>query len=411
MSRRHYDSKTLAVFDHVGCFFVEVFYNDLYLKADDMLKRNNGPFNSLTEAYRTNVLNYMRGINIPQNYMVVIKKLHEYYQKTTAFMTLTFADFEDKVLAQFIPPEYYRDFTSKNKDKTLHDIIIKTVSELGAFILKQDKLRKIIDEHRDPSNITMLQDYLVDLLIEQRETYYSKFADEISRQNGNDKYDREIVNKLKAAFTDEKQKRIRSEEELERAKNIIGGLIAKLREANDTLAQLMSVNAASVNAAHASVNAAHVSANTAHASANAAPVDTNTPKSSIMSDLVTDSSKYTKSKKRAPSPPPPQIESEPESDSESESEEIRRKQQERARKRTRQQKVKVEEPKRTTRKQKKPEPPPEPEPEPEPEPAPESESEPEIDLALEDEAETETSPTDTSAASPFSLDDPGFGED
>src|SRR5271169_5796594 len=96
MDKRNYDRQVIGLFDTLGCFFVDIFYNDLYLKAKGSVKE--GKFGSVTDAYRANILNYMNGIKLRELYTGVVKKLHEYYQRVTGFSSLVFVDFEDKVL-------------------------------------------------------------------------------------------------------------------------------------------------------------------------------------------------------------------------------------------------------------------------------------------------------------------------
>ena len=227
MERSNYDRTTISVFDTVGSFFVDVFYNNHYLFSRDMVK--SGRATSITDAYRSTIVNYMSGISSRKDlYITVAKSLHEYYQKSSGFGSIVFSDFEDKFLSQFIPPEYYRDFTERIKDNTLHEIIICTVNEFGAAILGKDFLRRVIDDHLNTNNVTFLQDRIVDIFIIQRENYYSKFVQEISKSNSDNTVTKQLVEKLKQEFVTEKKRRCEAESDRDRALNIISQLVARV---------------------------------------------------------------------------------------------------------------------------------------------------------------------------------------
>lgn len=234
MDRRNYDVKTIGIFDTIGSYFIDVFYNNHYLMAKGSV--SDGRATSITDAYRANVLKYMNGIAArPDLYMTVVKKLHEYYQRTSGFGSIVFSDFEDKMLSQFIPPDYYKDFSEKHKDQTLREIIVKTVNELGEIVVGRDMLKRIIDDHMNKMNVTYLQDRIVEIFIIQREDYYERFAKEISKKNGNDKVDKDVVNKLKQIFIEEKKKRLDLEDDKERAVNMISQLLTKIKSLEDEL--------------------------------------------------------------------------------------------------------------------------------------------------------------------------------
>lgn len=240
MDRKNYDDKVIAIFDNIGSFFVDTFYNGLYLKARDLVK--TGRAGSITDAYRANVINYMKGIEQrPDLYISVVKKLHEYYQKSSGFGAVVFSEFEDKVLSQFIPREYYRDFTEKHKDSTLHEIIVRTVSDLGEIILQKDLLKRVIDDHMNSANVQILQDKMMDVLITQREDYYGRFVQEINKTNGNDKVSKKVLDKLKAAFVEETKTRVDVETERDRAVSIISQLMKKIAQLESEVAKLKVV--------------------------------------------------------------------------------------------------------------------------------------------------------------------------
>jgi hypothetical protein len=223
-----YDIKTISTFDIVGSYFVDIFYNNHYLLSKDNVRR--GHADTVTDAYRTNVISYMDGIKNRQDlYKKVVKQLHEYYQLSTNSGSIVLSDFQDRILSHFIPPEYYKDFTENQKDKTLRDVIIKTVSNMGAVVSKKEMLYKIIDDHSNTNNVTILQDKMVNILMMQREEYYEKFAQQISKSGGGLSVSQELFDKLKQAFIEEKQKSYHLNEDKERAIVMIKSLLNKIK--------------------------------------------------------------------------------------------------------------------------------------------------------------------------------------
>jgi hypothetical protein len=207
----------------------------LYCKAKENIRRKeNG---SLTEEYRNNILLYIHGIEKRNElYIKVIDDLHEYFQRVTAHSSISFGDFENRILQQFIPAEYYKDFTEKEKDTALWDIIITCTKEFGLNILDNSTghMRRIVDKHSDITNIEVLKNGAIKILAMKRETFYSKFAiasnTKTSGRNGE-----EAARKLSAALVDETRRRCTAEDNLKRCGNVIRQLTHRLEQATKKL--------------------------------------------------------------------------------------------------------------------------------------------------------------------------------
>jgi hypothetical protein len=226
MHRKNYDQKIIIQFDAAGSFFIDTFYNGLYLKAKDAFA--NGKTQSLTDAYRGYITQYVRAISSQtEAYMKVVKSLHEYYQTSSRYPSIL-SEFVDSMVSKFIPSSYYRDFTPNDKDKTLHEIIIKTTAQLGTAILKKEMLTRVIDNHQNRANVTMLQDVVLDIFLLQREEYFSKFTKEIV--NENDKVSLDIYNKVKSAVIEETKKRVACEIERDKLVGMVNTLMARHKE-------------------------------------------------------------------------------------------------------------------------------------------------------------------------------------
>lgn len=227
MNRKNYDTDTLRILDIVGTYFIDVFYNEIYIKSTEIF--NKGKAKSCTDAYRMLVRGYVNGVSTRKDlYMATVKKIHEYYINTQG-MPCVFAEFEDDFLSKFIPREYYSILNSQEKDKILHEILIAGVTQLGNQLLQQNNLQKIIDNHRARSNIALFQENMVDIFLIQREIYYQKFTKEIVNESA--KVPLEIYNKLKFALKEEIARRTKLEKDHEIALNIIKELMVRLKEA------------------------------------------------------------------------------------------------------------------------------------------------------------------------------------
>jgi hypothetical protein len=237
LERGNYDARALAVFDTIGAYFVDVMYNNLYTLSRDLVQR--GGVNNITDAYRGMVVNYMNGVVTRDDcFKKVVYSLHEYYQTHQHFSSLL-NEFQDKVLSQFIPPEYYRDFTGAHKDKTLRDIVNTTVNELGEAVIAQSMLRRIVDDHLNYINIEELRTVVTNALILQREEYYTKFASERTRpSNTTVTIDRSVVKRLKKAYMEEKRKACDLAADKDRAINMIRQLWSRVEELEARMAAI-----------------------------------------------------------------------------------------------------------------------------------------------------------------------------
>lgn len=237
MDRRNYDKTTLIVFDTTGAFFVDAFYNNHYLRAREQVK--TGRCGAITDAYRDAILNYMNGIKKRQDlYQRVVHSLHEYYQKSLGVGSILFSEFEDKFLAQFIPPEYYKDFSNANKDTVLREIIVTTVARFGHFVLSKSMLSLIIDDHMNRANVNTLMDKIIDLFLIQREEYYTKFANEVVRKTGGGQVELGVFNMLKEEYVREKRAACKLAADHERALNMISALTKHVQDLQAEIVRL-----------------------------------------------------------------------------------------------------------------------------------------------------------------------------
>ncbi len=227
MNLANYDRTFVSTAEIIAAFFTNVFVNKLYVIA--LGEFRNDKHKSITDAFKRVASNYAQGASRNyKHYKSVINLLHAYYQDKTRYHAIVFSDFEDNILRQFIPEEYFDDFTSKEKDKTLYDIIIKVIHNTYMELLKPDMLAGIIDDRRDNTYALILKDKIISLLALQHEEYYAKFATKISEKSCT--VSLEVAQKLKAALVEETKRRCEIEAEKDKAIGIICQLVEKIKQ-------------------------------------------------------------------------------------------------------------------------------------------------------------------------------------
>ncbi|QJX73948.1 hypothetical protein F-E9_175 [Faustovirus] len=230
INRANYDPKVLSVFEIIGCYFVDTFYNSLFLKAREKTQLEGA--RSITDAYKSNIINYLRGVKgDTELYRHVVKQLCDYFRSATRYSTITFGEFEDKTVRCFIPQEYFNDLTERDKDSLLNVIILRIVEDFSIKVIKQEFLKMVIDDHSNRGNIDVLKNIITDIMILIRESYFEMFMKKIvdNGRKDRDKVDVEMVHKANKALAEEIKIRVKLEGEILSAKNVISGLLMKLK--------------------------------------------------------------------------------------------------------------------------------------------------------------------------------------
>jgi hypothetical protein len=223
-----YDRSITVVFDILGTYFVDVFYNDIYNKSRTIFEA--GRANSVTEAYKTMSMGY---INILSSNTVIYKKivasLFEYFKKQYSNPGMSFVTFEDKIILSFFPPEYKSTLTDNNKDSLLREIVVNGLGDFVKFLLSPENVARVIDNHRNSENVRILQDKFVSIFSAHREGYFMKIVNKLrgGRTNGME-VSAEVYEDLKQKLVDEVRKRVAAERGLARANATIAQLTARL---------------------------------------------------------------------------------------------------------------------------------------------------------------------------------------
>ena len=189
-----YDKKLISILEILGSHFVDVYYNHVYNSARTGLKSGG----SLTDEYVRRVQSYIVGVKTDEQcYRQIVQNLHRYFQSATRYTTLSFVDFVERIVQQFIPSEYYNLLNSSEKDESLGSIIADIVSGLGAYVTSPDLIRRIIDEHDHNPRVTirMIQDQGVTILLAKRGEIHNSFLRRIGQAK--DTVSMDVVDGLK----------------------------------------------------------------------------------------------------------------------------------------------------------------------------------------------------------------------
>lgn len=209
MNRKDYDPVVLSTFDIIGCYFVDVFYNHLYLTASDVKSKaafangsgGNSRGRSLTDEYKSAVHAYITGVTKDERYYKkTITGLQQLYQTHTKFNTIGLGAFIDKIIETFLPEEYSKSMTDNEKEFFLSDIISSLVKEFASRVVDITHLTQIMDNHSSEHNTRAWVEEMVDLQIIEREKIFEKFTRTMSGRNGDhyEKIDVAVAQKIAA---------------------------------------------------------------------------------------------------------------------------------------------------------------------------------------------------------------------
>ncbi len=215
------DTKTRHTFEILTGYFVDVFYNDLFLKARDTT--NSRGFSTHTDKYRELLNTYCETVKSnPAVYKKIVKSLHEYYKEFTDNSIIGFLEFEHVVLSHFIPASYFKDFTELEKDRIFSEIIISATAAMIGQI-KEKYMSLVVDKRKTDGVIDILQTSMVDIFIKQRREIYTKFATQTSQAAAKE-------SKLKLLLVAEVKKRCAAEAERDTAINLLAEFQQRIKK-------------------------------------------------------------------------------------------------------------------------------------------------------------------------------------
>lgn len=208
--------RMLNNFEIFSSYFVDVFYNHLYLAAVERHRADGRK--SLTEQYMAIVVDYAKALSSGPDphrespYARTVIDFHKYY-KQHARNDLTFDELVSRLAAFFVPDEYQNHLTVHNKDEAVSAALGDLVKTLAVRAGKT-MLAEVIDlrEERNIQTIRALQDEGVRSLLTTRDRLFANFLSEIGR--GDDTVPAAVAEKLKQACRDLASKNARLEKKL-----------------------------------------------------------------------------------------------------------------------------------------------------------------------------------------------------
>jgi len=167
-----YEQSTLSKFDIIGSYFVNLFYNEFYSKANTL--KINGSFDNLTDAYKNILGSYLDFIKKPECFKQIVNGIHAYCISTTKYTTMSHKECIDFMVNEFIPQKLWNSIRETQKNKLFHESINSSITIFITDIIS-NHLHMIIDNHSHKENITILQDLFLKIILLEKDKIYSKF--------------------------------------------------------------------------------------------------------------------------------------------------------------------------------------------------------------------------------------------
>lgn len=164
--------KTLDTFEIITAYFVDIFYNHLFLEAKKL--RTNKSVDSITEGYKHALNAFLQGIENPKLYKKTLVGIHSFFI-SSGFNSITFAECIERITMEFIPKNYYSTVSNQQKISILKLVICQSNKAFVENLVKKF-LSMIIDNHNEPDNIRVLQDKFIDILMLERENLFNRFV-------------------------------------------------------------------------------------------------------------------------------------------------------------------------------------------------------------------------------------------
>jgi len=230
-----YEQSTLSKFDIIGSYFVNLYYNEFYTKANTL--RINGTYNNITDAYRNILSSYLDVIKKPEFFKQIVKGIHAYCISTTKYTTMSHKECIDFMISEFIPQKLWGSIRENQKNKLFHESINNSITIFTADIIT-NHLIMIIDNHSHPENITILQDLFLKIILLEKDKVYSKF---LNPDNNNMISTELFKTKLMELVNEKKEtnlENIKLKKIIEQLKNLMeknSNIILELQKKNKTL--------------------------------------------------------------------------------------------------------------------------------------------------------------------------------
>lgn len=166
------DQKTIiTLLDVAGSCIVDIIYNHIYDRAIAVHEKTS---TGITECYRRALSDYVNESNSPRFYSMLLNSIHHYTRMSTIYNDISYIDCVNFYASLFVPHMYMESLTSEQKVNILTMVLGNVVRGLVDEVI-HEHMSCVIDEHNDPTNVEVLQDAVLQILLQERETSYNRF--------------------------------------------------------------------------------------------------------------------------------------------------------------------------------------------------------------------------------------------
>lgn len=192
LDRSNYSRETIECFEIMSAYYVDMIYNSLYKEAKKLKASNTVP--SITEGYKHTLNAFLQSLDNNRLYKKSVVGIHHYFL-AIGFGTISFQKCLDKLVAEFVPVDYFASLSSQQKMGVLRLVLNQSLKMLVKKIV-QEHLSKIIDYHKEKDNARLLQDELIDCFIIAREGMFQRFIKTQTKVNKNENVNRALAERM-----------------------------------------------------------------------------------------------------------------------------------------------------------------------------------------------------------------------
>ena len=215
-----YDQSTLSKFDIIGSYFVNLYYNEFYIKSKNL--KFDSVYNNITEGYKNVLSSYLEFTKKAEFFKQIIKGIHTYCISTTRYTTMTHKECIDFMVYEFVPSNLWSALRENQKNKLFHESIVNCITIFTEKIIS-NHLHIIIDHRDQPENITILQDLFLSIILFEKDKIFSKFLN----QNNKDSNHLELFRDKIKSILQEKKKIQDDNKKLQKKNEILDNLVKK----------------------------------------------------------------------------------------------------------------------------------------------------------------------------------------
>ncbi len=233
-----YGNGTVTRFDIVGSFFVNLFYNELYKKANNLKLQSSNK--STTDIYKSLLIAYADFTGKEEFFKQAVKGIHAYIISNTNLIDITHKECVDFLIKEFIPDKLWNSVRENQKNKLFHSILSSVIKQFISKIIS-NYIKLVVDKRDNAENSTILQNEFLDIICLEKDKTHAKFVNPKDSQTISVEVHKNKVNSL-IKMLEEKDAIINTlKESCKKNVNVIKALQTELKNKVKELKQ-MEVN-------------------------------------------------------------------------------------------------------------------------------------------------------------------------